>query len=56
MNYKTEYVLEFYDFTRHDWVVLYKTYYRKLAIHQLNKCKHCFSNIKYRLFQRERII
>lgn len=56
MNYKTDYVLEFYDFAKHEWTLLYMTNYRKLAIHQLNKCKECFPHVKYRLYQRERII
>lgn len=56
MNYRIEYLLEYYDFTRHVWTPLYKTYSRKLAMHQLNKCKECFSSVKYRLYQRERIV
>ena len=56
MNFKYEYVIEYYDFTFHTWRTLYKTFSRKLAIHQLNKCKECFHTIKYRLYERERIM
>lgn len=53
---RKEYVIEYYDFTFHTWRVLYKTFSRKLAIHQLNKCKECFHSIKYRLYELERIM
>ena len=55
MNLKTEYLLEYYDFKTKQWTSLYRTYSRKLAFYQLNKCRECFSSVKYRLLELERI-